>query len=332
MKMLNEDIESRNFRQIYLLYGEELYLRNQYKNRLKEAILQDGDTMNFSYFEGEKIDVSQVIAQAETLPFFAEYRLILIEDSGFFEDGCPEEFFKYLPKLPQETILLFAENKADRRTKLFKFILKHGRATEFRRQDARTLRKWVAGKIRKEKKNITEQALERFLDMAGDDMNNIFHELEKLLSYTMDQDAIGLEDVEAVCNVTVKDQIFKMIRAVAEQRQKQALDLYYDLLALKKAPFLILSLLAKQFNQILYVKDLREQGLDSDAITGRAGVAPFIVKECLGEAGRFTSEELEQIIENCVSANMDIKAGRIGDRLAVEMLLIQITQRKAAAE
>ena len=39
MQTLNQDIKSGEFKQIYLLYGEEAFLKNSYKNRLKEAMM-----------------------------------------------------------------------------------------------------------------------------------------------------------------------------------------------------------------------------------------------------------------------------------------------------
>ena len=46
MQTLDEDIKKREFKRVYLLYGEENFLKRSYKNRLKEAVLGD-DTMNF---------------------------------------------------------------------------------------------------------------------------------------------------------------------------------------------------------------------------------------------------------------------------------------------
>ena len=37
MQQLLEDIKNRQFRQVYLLYGQEAYLKNQYRDKLKEA-------------------------------------------------------------------------------------------------------------------------------------------------------------------------------------------------------------------------------------------------------------------------------------------------------
>ncbi|MCC8101932.1 MAG: DNA polymerase III subunit delta, partial [Clostridiales bacterium] len=80
MKTINEDIKTGQFRPAYLLYGEEAYLKVQYKNKLRAAILPEDDTMNLSVYTGKGIDVKQVIYQEETIHFFAENRLIMIWD------------------------------------------------------------------------------------------------------------------------------------------------------------------------------------------------------------------------------------------------------------
>ena len=72
MKNIQADIKSGNFKQVYLLYGEEAYLKQQYKQNLVKALNPDGDTMNFNHYEGKGIDVKQLIDLCETMPFFAE--------------------------------------------------------------------------------------------------------------------------------------------------------------------------------------------------------------------------------------------------------------------
>ena len=90
MKSLNEDIKTGQFKQVYLLYGEEAYLKKQYKDRLTRAMLPEGDTMNYAYYEGKGIDGAELIDLAETMPFFAERRLIVVENSGFFKSAEPQ--------------------------------------------------------------------------------------------------------------------------------------------------------------------------------------------------------------------------------------------------
>lgn len=329
MKNLNEDIKNGSFRPVYLLYGEEAYLKNRYKNRLRQAILAEDDTINFSAYEGKGIDVRQIIDKAETMPFFADHRLILIENSGFFKNACPE-LAEYLPRMPQETILVFVESEVDKRSRLYKAVKTSGRIVEMGRQDTRTLTTWVLGTLRKENKKITSDAMALFLEKAGDDMENIEHELEKLLSYTGSRQGIEWSDVEEICTVTTESRIFEMIHAVAEKQQKKALELYYDLLSLKEPPMRILFLIARQFNQMLQIKDLREQGFDNQAIASKAGIAPFIVKRSAAQAAHFSKKVLQKAVEDCVDAEEAVKTGRLGDRLAVEMLIVQYSAQQEA--
>lgn len=322
MKMLAEDIKNGSFKSSYLLYGEEAYLRTQYKNRLKNALADPSDTMNFSRFDGKGIDPAEIISLAETLPFFAERRLILIEDSGFFKNKC-DELADYLPNMPDTTCLLFVETEVDKRNRLYKAVQKYGRVTEFQLQDERTLMKWILGTLKKENKKITESTLQLFLERTGSDMENIHMELEKLLSYTIGREVITSEDVEEICTMQTTGQIFEMIRAIAEKKQRLALDLYYDLLALKEPPMRILFLIARQFNQLLLVKSLTAKGMDRASVASKAQVAPFIAGRLMTQAKSFTMQQLRNAVQDCVDAEEAVKTGRMTDVLSVEILIVK---------
>ena len=322
MKMLAEDIKNGSFKSSYLLYGEEAYLRTQYKNRLKNALADPSDTMNFSRLEGKGINPAEIISLAETLPFFAERRLILIEDSGFFKNKC-DELADYLPNMPDTTCLLFVETEVDKRNRLYKAVQKYGRVTEFQLQDERTLMKWILGTLKKENKKITESTLQLFLERTGSDMENIHMELEKLLSYTIGREVITSEDVEEICTMQTTGQIFEMIRAIAEKKQRLALDLYYDLLALKEPPMRILFLIARQFNQLLLVKSLTAKGMDRASVASKAQIAPFIAGRLMTQARSFTMQQLRNAVQDCVDAEEAVKTGRMTDVLSVEILIVK---------
>ena len=103
MKQINEDIRQNKFRQVYLLYGEERYLRRQYREKLRKALCEGCDTMNIHSFEGKDISVGEIIDLAETLPFFGDRRVIFVTGSGLFKSGG-EKMAEYLGKtaLPKE--------------------------------------------------------------------------------------------------------------------------------------------------------------------------------------------------------------------------------------
>ena len=90
MKTIDNDIKLGQLKKAYLLYGQERYLIRQYREKLKNAIVSPDDTMNFTGFEGADINVKEIIDLAETMPFFAERRLILLEDSKLFKKGGDE--------------------------------------------------------------------------------------------------------------------------------------------------------------------------------------------------------------------------------------------------
>ena len=179
MKSLNEDLKTGQFKQIYLLYGEESYLKKQYKDRLSKAMLPDGDTMNYQYYEGKGVNTKEVIDLAETLPFFAERRLIVMEDTGFFKNATPE-LADYIKEMPETTYFLFIETEVDKRSKLYKAVKEKGRIVELTRQDGNTLLRWILGMVKKEEKTMTQATAKYFLSKVGGDMENIHGGLEKL--------------------------------------------------------------------------------------------------------------------------------------------------------
>lgn len=309
-------------KQIYLLFGEEGYLKRQYRDRLTRAMLPEGDTMNYACYEGKGIEIREVIDLAETMPFFAERRLIVFENSGFFKSGGTD-LADYIKELPETTSFLFVENEVDKRSKLYKAVKAKGRAVELGFQDEATLKRWVAGLIRKENRQVSEQTIVYFLNKIGTDMENITKELEKLFCYTFGRDSITKEDVDAVCVTQITNHIFEMVDAVAQKKQRRALELYYDLLALKEPPMRILFLMIRQYRLLLQVKGLLKAGYGRKEIASKAGLQPFVAGKYMDQAKHFPGRELRAIMEEGAELEQSVKTGRLTDHLAVELFLVK---------
>ncbi len=323
MQRINEDIKQQNFKQIYLLYGEERYLRRQYMNRLKTAMCNVDDSMNNHYYEGKDFSVGEIIDLAETLPFLAERRVIFISNSGLFKSGG-EQMAEYLSAPNETTYFVFTESEVDKRSKLFKTVQSQGCVVEFNVQNEQTLMRWIAGMLKNEGKRITESTVQLLLTKTGTDMENIQMELEKLISYCLDRDVITNEDVEAICTTRISNHIFDMINAIADKQTKTALELYYDLLALKEPPMRILFLIARQCNILLQVKEMKNKGYDNKAIASAVGVPPFVAGKYVTQAGRFKSAQLREAVKQCVEAEEAVKTGRMNDMMSVELLIVSV--------
>ncbi len=327
MKNIDEDIKRGQFAQVYLLYGEEAYLKKQYKDKLKHAMVPEGDTMNFSAFEGKSINPKEIIDLAETLPFFEDRRVILIENSGFFKNAC-EELAEYLPQVAPATHFIFVEDEVDKRSKMYKAAKASGRIVEFLPQTEELLTRWILGRLKREGKNITGSVMQLFLTKTGTDMGNIDRELEKLLCYTLDRDVITAEDVEAVVTEQTTNKIFEMVNAVAEHNQRRALDLYYDLLTLKEPPMRIMFLISRQFQILFHVRDMAAKGLDQQTMAKKAGIPPFAVRKNVSQAKGFTMEQLKQALRDGAELEESVKTGRMDDRMAVELFLMKYSAKQ----
>ena len=307
MQRINEDIKTGNFKQIYLLYGEERYLKNQYTTRLRKALCQDGDEMNTHFYQGKDFSLGQVIDLAETLPFLAERRVMFFKDTGLFKAGG-EKLAEYLANPNDTTFFVFTESEVDKRSKLYKAVQSKGYVAEFTVQDENTLKRWIAGILGKEGKKISENTAQLLLSKTGTDMENIQMELEKLITYTMGKDVVTAEDIEEICTTRTENKIFDMVRAVTEKNQRKALDLYNDLLTLREPPMRILFLLSKQFRQMCLAKKMSVEGASQNEIATRLGVPSFAVRNLLACARAYKIEELEKAEEDFIDAEEAVKA------------------------
>jgi DNA polymerase-3 subunit delta len=330
MKRVAQDIKNGSYSNVYLLYGEESYLRKQYRDNLKNALIPPDDSMNCTVYSGDEIDLNEVIDMAGTMPFFASRRVIVVENSGWFKpkkgnlDG--DKLINFINNIPDTTYVIFVEETADKRSKLFKTITSKGYAALCEMQDEAMLKKWVLGLLKKENKLITGDALDLLLDKTGTNMENIKREVEKLICYKYYDEGITAADVEELCVEQIQNQIFDMVEAVAVKNQKKALELYYNLIALKEAPVKILALISRQFNMLLQVREMNSKGYPESEIAATTGLnAYYLKKKYIPQSKQFKLSQLEEALRTCVEAEENIKMGRMSDTLSVELIIVGLS-------
>lgn len=319
MKRIKEDIKNHTFHSVYLFYGEEDYLKRMYRDKLKQAILPDGDEMNYSFYEGKGIDILQLQETADTLPFFSDFRLILVEHSGWFKSA--NDMTDYLPKMPDTTIMVFVEKELDKRNRLYKYVNKNGLAVEMNALSGKEMRTWLAVQLKNHNKRMREKTGQYFLEQVEQSMVNVLNELEKLISYTQGREEITMADVDAVCSIQVTGRIFQMMDAVAEGNQAQTLSLYHDLLTLRESPMSILYLLGRHFHILLQIKDMVGK-TEKAEMAKKIGIPPFAVGKYQSQCRRFSSEKLRSMLDACIDMEYQFKRGNIDDQLGVELLLV----------
>lgn len=154
MKQLTNDIKNKEFKNAYLLVGEEDYLKSVYTKQMVEAIT-DGNNMNETYYNGNDIDVNDVIENAKSSPFFAEKKIIVAENTNLFSSEG-EALAELIPELPESTVMVFVERKVDKRGKLYKAIKEAGHIAEIEKQGEQEVAIWAAKVLANSKKKITK--------------------------------------------------------------------------------------------------------------------------------------------------------------------------------
>lgn len=330
MRRVLEDIKNKSFKTCYLFYGEEDYLKESYRDRLIKALFPEDDTMNLNRF-ADDVKENQIMDAADAVPFFAEKRLIVAENTGFFSkatDGLSD----YLKSVPETTVILFVEKNVDKRNACYKAVSSAGLAVEFNLPSQSELETWLLGKLKKEGKSITRAGLTEFIDRCGFSMESMDKELEKLICYCLDKEGIDERDVDAVCIPQVTANIWKMVDAVAEKNPKAAYRGYQKLLLSKEDPLNILNLIERHFRLMLGAAELNARGYGSKQISSELGIQEFAVGNYLRQSKAFSRKIIMEMLDKMADVEMKAKTGKLRDFSAVEIIIAEYSARKIVEE
>ncbi|MCR4961822.1 MAG: DNA polymerase III subunit delta [Lachnospiraceae bacterium] len=338
MAEIREDIKSGSFKNMYLLFGEEAFMRNYYKKQLRDALVDPSDNLNYSYFEGAGTDVNAVADLINTMPFMSDHRVILCENTGWLSKAGGGEsggeatgnlklISDALKGIGEDVVFILCEVNVDKRSALYKLISSKGTAEEYEKWDERRLTGWVTTSCRNYGKAINSATAAYLVSEVGTDMTLLSLEINKLASWCMDRPEITAKDVDEVCTHQVNNKIFDMISAISEGRQKEALKLYYDLLTLRESGFHILSLLVRQYNNLLQIRDCLDRHEGTRIITEKTKLQEWLVRRLVNVAGRLTMGEIRDALEACAKADQDIKTGNLNETMSIELLIISLANR-----
>ena len=329
MKKIIQDIKNNEIEKFYLLYGPEDYLKHQYRDKLVKALVSTEDNMNYTVFSDRGFDLKSFLDLGETLPFFSENRVIVVENSRLFKKSS-EGIEKRMQNFPESTHVIFVESEIDKRLTLWKWFSKNGYASEMKSPTESELRKWIGKMCRDEKKQIYENAVEYFLELIGMKSENmkmflIVNEMEKIFSYIGDREEITIDDIKEVCVDEAEDTMFAMLDAVFDRDRQQALVLYRKLLGLKMNSLAILANMSNQIRRLLEISVLVSEGKSNDDIASISRVPKWSIGKYKKQIRRNDGRSLKKMLERCIETDEWIKTGRVMDVVGIEMLIIEFS-------
>ncbi|SNU06951.1 DNA polymerase III, delta subunit [Lachnospiraceae bacterium] len=325
MKTIRSHIESGSFSRIYLLYGDEQYLVNQYRDMLIKALVNDGDTMNYTSYTSDTFNPDSVYQDMITMPFLAEHRTILVEESGLF-DKSEESILSSISEMSDTNVLIFCETKVDKRKKPYSLLSKSELSSclEFQTPDIDTLSKWVSTILAEGEMKVKMTVPEKLIATVGNDMNMLKNEAVKLHDYCMERGEITDKDVTDICVNPVEDKIFDMCEAISRKDSKKALSLYNDLCILKTKPMTVIFLITRQYNQLVQVSEMLTEGADPHKITSYLKTPEFVTRKYISICKNYKHPDLLHALDMCQQADLNVKTGRLTDVNAAENLIVNL--------
>lgn len=325
MRSIDSEIEQQSFKRIYLLFGKEHYLLKDNRERLLKALgVTDRKDMNFTLLSEKDFNVPTLISDSDTLPFFADRRVILVEESGYFKGNKKEKdrLVKYIPDIPETTVIVFVESEVDKRDKLYKAVTKNGTAEEFVIGDQNEMLRWIGGRLSADGIQMRRDAWNEFYLRCGSSMDLMDAEYQKLSAYCWEKKQIEKSDVEAICANASETKIFALSDAISERNAARVFDVYHDMLRQnEKAPG-ILALIQRQLMQLYDLKLMDKDGVSFADKKKNLGISyDFIIRKLETYQKRFKEDELRRLLRKAADYEEDFKSGRIEDSIAVELLL-----------
>ena len=130
-KQFTEELKSGLIRPVYLIHGEEAFLRQRLFNRLLDTLLPgEWRDMNLLTLQ-EDAPALRLIEGCEALPMFAEKRVVVQRNSPLLNTGGKSAdesvLLPYLEDVPPQAVLIFYHSgKADSRRSLTKKLVELG--------------------------------------------------------------------------------------------------------------------------------------------------------------------------------------------------------------
>lgn len=318
---------------VFLFFGPEQYLVKEALRFLTDHYLSPVNR-EFNFFKLDAFEIDDEILRQElnTLPFFSEYRVLVVEHAekyfGTSKKCSPEEeevLLNYLDRINESCCLVFVtSDKPDSRRKLFKRVKDSGYAVEFGSLKGAQLSRWLRGRVEELGKRISSDALNYLVAYTGNDLAILDHELQKLVLYSNDTPDISLETVKETISKTAGAGIFDLVDAVGEKKTAKAVDILRDMLAAGEAPVYILYMLARQYRLLLSVKSLLRQRVPEKQILSRLSLHPYVFQKILAQSKNFKERDLIQGLRYLLETDVGLKNSFAEPDFLLEMVIMKI--------
>ncbi len=330
---------------IYVLHGEDDFSQKEFLDGLRDEVgVPELLEANTSVLAGAELTLGQLRDVCSVVPFLAERRLVVVERllvrfdsfrptrrsrrSASGQDGLEEwtEVAETLGQLPPTTNLVFMERTIRRDNPLLRSLASVAKVREYRPLTGDVLQGWITKRVAETGGSIGKQAVRKLVDLVGGNLWMLSGELEKLTIYA-GENAIDEGMVEVVVAYSRETNVFRAVDAILGGHSSNAMRLVGSLRESGAEVSYVVTMLARQLRLILVLQELLAQRVPTGELGQRLGLtAEFAVRRTQEQARRYTQEQVVRMYRQLLITDLAIKRGELGDQLALEMLVAQLSE------
>jgi DNA polymerase-3 subunit delta len=336
---------------VYVLHGEEDFLRSELLHLAPELLVTDEATRSFNFDQlyGSETSLGDVLTMAAGYPMMADRRLVIVREAEKVlrakptgaatskkKKGSDDPLQNYLERPNPDCVLIFDMEKFGARNQSpFKELAAKAQVVEFGLLKDAEAADWIKSRAAYHKKKMSPEAARLMVAQLGISLGLLASELEKLSIYVGDRDEITAKDVESLTGASRERSVFELTKAIGMANREGAAQILLRMLRTgKDQRQFSLIMLARHFEQLLIARELSAQGQNERAIAEALqlhGGAAYFVKETIASARKFTRERLDNALKAIVSAEEATRQrGHTNDELLMEMLLMRLMPQAAA--
>ena len=324
---------------VFLLWGEEAFLKNHYKKQLVELLSPDMmEELNVFVFEGKNYSIREVDEAIEGLPVMAEKKLLIFNDSLIFKPdgrtGAKAEYRDYwatrLQDLPEYVAIIFDESEIDKRSALLKQVDKAGACVEFAYMTEEEMVRWTGRLFGILEKEISPADARYLNEITAAGMMAVRREAEKLAAYTGDKKQITRQDIDELVMPTVEGKVFDMVAAMLAHKADEALRLLEDLFVLKTDANQILAAIIYNVDKLLQTKILVDSRCDKSQIMSNLKISPFAATKFMRDSAKYSKDELAELSRRVAETDGYIKSNSMDNNVLISLLVSELATNKNA--
>ena len=304
---------------VYLIYGTDNFLKDQYLRKLKKSF---GDLqLGINFIQVDDSNVDKIISDIETPAFGFEKKIIFAKNCGLFtkKNYVADSISEYINEHDISDVeLVFIEDTADK-NKLYTTIEKVGEIKEFKELSPMQLVKEIVRIGKGYNVTIPENVAQYIVECCGTNMQDIINEIRKLIEYAGPNGTVKKEDVDALVIKKSESAIFDLTDQLGKKNIAQAIETLHNLQYYREPTQMILIMLYRHFKK-LYLYKLCNGNNVAETLKLKPNQT-FLIRKYGQQASYFKVEELEKIIEQLINLDENSKNGNIDLDIGLESIL-----------